>query len=53
MSYVNPKSFFEVTVGGFLSVEPCPTASRYRGGTIPRVPRFPNNCSGWLGYLGK
>ena len=23
-----PKSFFDVTVGGFLSVEPCPTSSR-------------------------
>jgi len=40
MSYVNPKSFFYVTVGGFLSVEPCPTASRYRGGPYPIGPDF-------------
>ncbi len=41
MSYVNPKSFFDVTVGGFLSVKPCPIASRYRGGgPYPVYPDF-------------
>ena len=48
------KRFFEVIVGGEQCVKLMSDTLRiYRGGHRPHIPRFPNSCSGWLGYLGK
>jgi len=51
--YRVPKSFFQVAVGGKLSVEILPIQTHNKGGTIPARPDNPNNCSYCLGYLGK
>ena len=51
--YRVPKSFFQVAVGGKLSVEILPTQTYNKGGAIPTRPDNPNNCKKRLGYLPK
>ena len=51
--YRVPKSFFQVAVGGKLSVEILPIQTYNKGGTIPYPPDNPNNCSYCIGYLPK
>ena len=51
--YRVPKSFFQVAVGGKLSVEILPTQTYNKGGLYPTRPDNPNNCSYCLGYLPK
>ena len=47
------KRFFQVAVGGKLSVECWPIQTQNKGGTIPARPDNPNKCSHCLGYLPK
>ena len=51
--YRVPKSFFQVAVGGKLSVENKSDTNTKKGGTMPHTPDNPNNCKKRLGYLAK